>query len=269
MEPSATDRAEKTLQRFWKKVSVGYAEKDGALEHFTVLLDKRSLRTPGGNPFTVPADRPLLACLVAEEWDTQNKVMKPHSLPLTSLVSRAIDGLASERDRQEVEAYLMRYFVTDAICFHETKPDVLVRMQQERWDPLIAWTKEFFQIEVNVARGSLSNEQPQASYDRLAGVLSNLSPLDLASMERAVMTTKSIMTSFALLYAHIDAEQAALAAEVETASQASTWGAVEDAHDVDHAELRRQLASVACAQVKTEPELVDQFVHVLKTKYSA
>ena len=62
----------------------------------------------------------------------------------------------------------------------------------------------------------------------------------------------------------IEAEQAALAAEVETASQVAAWGVIDDSHDVDHAELRRQLASVACAQVSTEPELVEKFLQVLK-----
>ncbi|KAI3624046.1 ATP12 [Malassezia furfur] len=196
-------------------------------EHFTVLLDKRPLRTPGGNKLAVPADHPMLACLIAEEWDTQTQVLKPHSLPLTSLMARAIDGLSTDKGHKEVEQYLMRYFDTDAITFHEAQPETL--------------------MDVSVAHGALSNAQPAASRARVADVLSALPPLELACMERAAMTTKSMLTSLAMLYKRVDAEQAALAAEVETASQASVWGAVDDSHDVDHAELRRQLAGVSCA----------------------
>lgn len=268
--PPSGERAEKTFSRFWKKVSVGHVPASAeAEEHFTVLLDKRALRTPGGKVLTVPADRPLLACLISEEWDTQTQVLKPHSLPLTSLASRAIDGLATEKERAEVVDYLLRYFDTDSITFYEQQPKALVELQASRWDPILDWAREFFQIEINAAHGALSSAQPAASRARVADVLGALSPLELAVMERAVMTTKSIFTSFALFYRRIEAEQAALAAEVETAAQASTWGAVEDSHDVDHAELRRQLASVACAQVTTEPELVERFVEVLKQKYSA
>ncbi|WFD04012.1 ATP synthase mitochondrial F1 complex assembly factor 2 [Malassezia obtusa] len=268
--PSAQKPESKTVSRFWKKVNVGHVPlSPDTEEHFTVLLDNRALRTPGGNKLEVPADHPLLACLIAEEWDTQTQVLKPHSLPLTSLMARAIDGLSTERGHKEVAGYLMRYFDTDAICFHEDKPEKLVELQNQRWEPLLAWAREFFQIEISVARNALSNTQPAASRERIADVLQALPPLELACMERAAMTTKSMITSLAMLYKRLDAEQASLAAEVETASQASVWGAVEDSHDVDHAELRRQLASVACALVTTEPELVAKFVDVLKKKYSS
>jgi len=73
-----------------------------------------------------------------------------------------------------------------------------------------------------------------------------------------------MIIGLALIHRYIEAEQAALAAEVETASQVAAWGVIDDSHDVDHAELRRQLASVACAQVSTEPELVEKFLQVLK-----
>ena len=96
-----------------------------------------------------------------------------------------------------------------------------------------------------------------------------MQPLDLASLERAVMTSKSMIIGLALIHRHIEAEQAALAAEVETASQVAAWGAIDDTHDVDHAELRRQLASVACAQVTTEPELVERFLEVLRRRGGA
>ena len=43
--------------------------------------------------------------------------------------------------------------------------------------------------------------------------------------------------------------EAAEAAEVEVESQTLRWGQVEDTHDVDHADLRKTLASVACAVV--------------------
>ena len=50
------------------------------------------------------------------------------------------------------------------------------------------------------------------------------------------------------------------------ASQASAWGAVDDSHDVDHAELRRQLASAACAMVRTDEAQVRKFVQVLEAR---
>ncbi|WFD32495.1 ATP synthase mitochondrial F1 complex assembly factor 2 [Malassezia sp. CBS 17886] len=267
-------RAEPKISRFWKDVSVAFETQGetnrselGPEDHFVVNLDKRSLRTPDGAMLKVPADRPLLACLISEEWDEQTEVVKPNSLLLTSLLARAIDSLANERERSSVEANVMGYFNTDAICFHEDQPPVLVQLQKDRWEPLLKWAEEQFRIEISVARGgALKNAQSDDAKARIARVLADMDAVDLASMERAVMMSKSIVIGLALVFQHIDAEQAALAAEVETASQASVWGAVDDSHDVDHAELRRQLASVACAQVTTEPELVHRFVDVLKRR---
>lgn len=257
------------MQRFWKQVQISFEEPADDDEHFLVQLDKRSLRTPGGKKLMVPADRPLLACLIAQEWDEQTQVVKPHSLPLTSLMARAIDGLSEDRTRKEVEEFLLRYFDTDAVCFHQDRPAALVKLQKERWLPLIEWARRYLQIPIDIAHGTLLHKQPDEAKAKLARLLAGLPPLDLAALERAVMTSKSMIIGLALVHRHIEAEQAALAAEVETAAQASTWGAIDDSHDVDHAELRRQLASCACAQVSTEPGLVEKFVTVLRQRGGA
>lgn len=266
---SETLRAEKSMKRFWKDVSIAYREPEDDDEHFLVQLDKRSVRTPGGHVLQVPGDRPLLACLIAQEWDEQTQVVKPHSLPLTSLVSRAIDGMSDERTRTDTESFLLRYFDTDAVCFHDVAPPALVKMQNERWTPLVEWASRYFDVPITPAKGTLSHQQAPEARDKMARVMRGMLPLDFASLERAVLTSKSMIIGMALTHRHIEAEQAALAAEVETAAQAATWGAIDDAHDVDHAELRRQLASVACAQVTTAPEHVARFVEVLRRRQGA
>jgi ATP synthase F1 complex assembly factor 2 len=83
-------------------------------------------------------------------------------------------------------------------------------------------------------------------------------------MERVTFTTKSFIIALALAYGRINAEQAALASQVEVASQIERWGEVEDcthahrfyasdetelrhpAHDVDYHDVRRHIGSAAC-----------------------
>ena len=48
------------------------------------------------------------------------------------------------------------------------------------------------------------------------------------AMERATYTTKSFIIALALVHGRINAEQAALASQVEVASQIERWGEVED-----------------------------------------
>ena len=139
-----------------------------------------------------------------------------------------------------------------------------MQLQKERWTPLLEWTRRLLDADVHTATGTLVCRQPDATRAKVERLVAGLPPLDLASLERAVMVSKSMIIGLALIHRYIEAEQAALAAEVETASQVAAWGVIDDSHDVDHAELRRQLASVACAQVSTEPELVEKFLQVLK-----
>lgn len=51
---------------------------------FGVLLDKRTLKTPGGIPILLEKDRLAVAVLIAEEWENQLAVLKPHTLPMVS-----------------------------------------------------------------------------------------------------------------------------------------------------------------------------------------
>jgi ATP synthase F1 complex assembly factor 2 len=82
------------------------------------------------------------------------------------------------------------------------------------------------------------------------------------ALERATYSSKSFLIGLALVLEKITVEEAALASTVEVSSQIQRWGEVEDcelvfclprhflclstAHDVDHQDVRRQLASAAC-----------------------
>lgn len=79
------------MRRFWKTVSLveGHTSGSGGEEpHLVVQLDSRSLRTPSGSPLQIPYDRPLLASLIAKEWDEQDRVLQAHALPLVSMLAR-------------------------------------------------------------------------------------------------------------------------------------------------------------------------------------
>jgi chaperone required for assembly of F1-ATPase len=57
---------------------------------------------------------------------------------------------------------------------------------------------------------------------------SSLTQESSLAMERATYTTKSYIIALALVHGRITAEQAALASQVEVASQIERWGEVED-----------------------------------------
>lgn len=49
---------------------------------WSVLLDKRTLKTPSGLKLTLPKEKLTSALVIAHEWDSQDNLLKPHSLPL-------------------------------------------------------------------------------------------------------------------------------------------------------------------------------------------
>ncbi|KAH7340493.1 hypothetical protein B0J17DRAFT_651565 [Rhizoctonia solani] len=236
-------RAGVTLKRFWKKVDVAENSGSGIL---TVTLDKRALRTPEGAKLEVPNSHRLLATMIAIEWENQEKLIKPHALPMTSIASRAIDGLQDEGARRDLVAGLIKYFDTDTICFHESHPPALVQLQEQHWNPLLKWTESTYHIKIKIFDSLLGNTQPEGTKEVLINEISKFGQWEIAAFERAVLTTKSFIIALALVRGRIDVEQAAQAAQVEVVSQTQRWGEVEDTHDVDYQDIRRQLGSVAC-----------------------
>ncbi|KZV70654.1 ATP12-domain-containing protein [Peniophora sp. CONT] len=237
---TATNRAETSKKRFWKEV--GIESKDGVL---SVTLDKRSLKTPDGNKLAVPQEKRLLATLIANEWDNQILLLKQHALPMTSITARAIDAMDNEETRKEVRAALLKYFDTDTICFFSDHPPALAELQAEHWNPVIAWAREKFGIEIRTTNTIMFEPQPAESKVVLDEVMQTFDRWQMAALERATYTTKSFLLAMALVHKQITAEQAAVAAQVEVSSQIQKWGEVEDSHDVDYHDVRRHVGSAA------------------------
>ncbi|KAJ1644533.1 chaperone [Coemansia asiatica] len=233
-----------TIRRFWR--NVGVEERDGAL---AVVLDNRPIKTPDGQQIRIAPSQSILAWLVAGEWEAQREFLGSHSLPLTSLVCRAIDGLADQQVRIDVIDELIKYFHTDSACLHEHFPQSLVDLQLKHYMPIVSWARETYGIDIAVTDNIFALRQSSQAADELRRVVSLFCPLKLAAFEKAVMTAKSFLIGLALVEQRITAEQAAAAAQVETSAQTQLWGELENAHDIDNAAIRQILGASACASI--------------------
>ncbi|KDN51535.1 hypothetical protein RSAG8_00080, partial [Rhizoctonia solani AG-8 WAC10335] len=130
--------------------------------------------------------------------------------------------------------------------FHESHPPALVKLQEEHWNPLLKWAESTYNIKINIFDSVLGNTQPKETKEVLMNEVNKLGQWEMAAFERAVLTTKSFIIALALVKGRINVEQAAQAAHVEVVSQTQRWGEVEDTHDVDYHDIRRQMGSVAC-----------------------
>ncbi|EOR01320.1 hypothetical protein J056_004106 [Wallemia ichthyophaga EXF-994] len=238
--------AESNLKRFWKNASVKCVE-----GRQIVHLDQRKLRTPAGNVLDLPQNKAALALLIAHEWQSQDKLIKPHALPITSLASRALDSFKCENEMENTCNDLIKYFETDAVSFFQDEPVQLVQLQEKHWRPLIEWASKRYNTPIKVFENVIVCKQPQESRQRLLNEIKQFDQFTLAAFERIVMHTKSFLIGLAVIDRHLSIDQASQAAHVEVKSQIARWGEVEDSHDVDHQDIRKQIGSAACSLIES------------------
>jgi ATP synthase F1 complex assembly factor 2 len=93
----------------------------------------------------------------------------------------------------------------------------------------------------------------------IRGWVSGLPAYELAGLERAVLASKSVLVASRLIHEWAEGlagarqpgakktfgiEEAAEAASLEVRWQIKAWGEVEDTHDVEREDMKRQLGSV-------------------------
>ena len=101
-----------------------------------------------------------LAYLIGAEWNVVTTgSVRQHTLPLTSLVCRAIDQLTPhtpKETRATVIEDLLRYLDTDAVLFFAPEGQAhgqLLRIQLEEWSPVIEWSKKVFEVVIHSRSG--------------------------------------------------------------------------------------------------------------------
>ena len=183
--------------------------------------------------------------------------------------------------RQKIVELCMRYLGTDTLLcwapeknpYGHDRPGVkpLRQRQREVAEPIIAYltTHIFPGVEIVPILGEdsiIPVTQPEMTRQVVRGWVSGLPAYELAALERGVIATKSFLVAARLMvewsseFAHLradsdeagididedrfDIENAAEAANLEVLHQTEQWGEVEDTHDVDKEDVRRQLGSL-------------------------
>jgi chaperone required for assembly of F1-ATPase len=214
------------IKRFYEKAAI-----EPAAAGFAVLLDGKSLRTPAGNPLTVPSR--ALAEALAAEWSGQEEAVNPASMPLTKLVNSAIDGVAERM--AEVEADVVKYAGSDLICYRASEPESLVREQSALWDGLIAFARGKLHARLTLAEGVMFVAQPAEAIEAIARAVRRYvdddagSRFRLAALHTMTALTGSCVVALALALGEIDIDRAWAAANVDEDFELNAWGADEEA----------------------------------------
>jgi chaperone required for assembly of F1-ATPase len=262
-------------KRFWKNVDV--EEGEGGLQ---IFLDHRPVRMSNKQILTVPASKPQLATAIALEWDlltSAQQALKNDYVPMTSLAARAVDIETADREgreniRNDILSYLLRVLATDTLlCWAPEKVlndtlqngKTLRQLQEEVATGIIAYLQTHVWPGVEIKptldpESIIPVEQPQMTQQVIRGWCAGLPAFELAGLERAVLASKSLLVSVRLIHEWGEAfaqarkradgrrfgiEEAAYASSLEVSWQTVQWGEVEDTHDVQKEDLKRQLGS--------------------------
>lgn len=235
-----TNRLEKTLSRFWKNANTKENPETGKLE---VCLDDKPLKTPLGHTLSIPASKKQLAYLVEHEWDNLHDLkIKPNSLPLTSMVSRAVDletvhfadkvdanMVAKIGDLQDIKYNMLRYLDTDTcliLTINEEYEGRLRARQEELYRPLIEEYESFFtafgkkhgllptedaKVELEVldceTDGLRGNSQSLTTQNVVLKWLDLLPIYDLVALEKAILSSKSFLCGATILRSNASDEK--------------------------------------------------------------
>ena len=242
--------------------------------HLQVYLDERPLRHPTTKQIVqIPASKPHLATALAHEWDVLSSVQeatKHHRIPLTSTVCRAVDieaeGAAGPI-RESILDTMMRYLDTDSLlCWapDDDKTGELREMQRRAAEDVVGFLVERVWpgttiVPVLDGETIFPRSQDPATLAVVRGWVAGLSAWELAAFERAVLAGKSLLIGARLVVEwsegpvgmvsvnkggeRFGVETAARLASLEVGWQTGKWGEVEDTHDVEKEDVRRQFGS--------------------------
>lgn len=221
--------AEWAAKRFWSEAAVHRSEAG-----FAVHLDARPIRTPAGRPLLLPTA--AMAEAVAEEWQAQQEVVEPRTMPMTRAANSALDKVAAQR--QATIDLLSEYGGTDLLCYRAEGPDELMTREAAAWDPLLDWMGATFGARLTVTSGIMPVDQPQEALSRLGAPMEEMNDLVLTGFHDLVTLSGSLVIALAVHEGRLAAAEGWRASRVDEDWQAEIWGIDEDA--AEEAEIKRQ-----------------------------
>lgn len=195
---------------------------------FTVCLDDRPLRTPGGKPQVVPTR--ALAEALAAEWEAQGEKLDVASMVLTKAVNTAIDRIAPRRS--DVIAELARFAETDLLCYRAERPRELVQRQAEAWDPWLDWARKALDLRLASGSGIVHVAQDAATLPAATAAIARFDDFALTALHPAITITGSAVLGLAFGMGLLDAARALDLSRIDEDYQAEQWGTDAEAEAV-------------------------------------
>ena len=206
-------------KRFWTGSAI-----EAAQDGFSILLDGRSIKTPGGGAMVLPS-RPLTEAIRAE-WDAVTDHVNFEAMPLTRLAFTAIDRMPNVVD--DTVAEVLRYAETDLLAYPSDYPQALIAREAAAWRPWLDWAAgEGLVIHQNTTL--IHRPQPAETLVNLEARVRAMTAFEQAGLMSAVPLLGSVVLALALYSGRLGGAEAFAVSRVGENFQAETWGRDEEA----------------------------------------
>ncbi len=202
-------------KRFWNEAGVV-----PALGGFTVELDGRPIRTPAKRPLILPTE--AMAQAVAEEWQAQDGIVRPDTMPVTRTANSAIDKVALQRT--DVVEMLAAYGDSDLLCYRAVAPAELVERESAFWDPMLDWAEAELGVRLETRVGVMPEPQKPEVLEILTRRTQALSDFQLAAFHDLVSLSGSLIIGFAAALGAHDIGGLWDMSRLDEIWQAEQWG---------------------------------------------
>lgn len=207
-------------KRFWNKASVRGT--DGG---YTVHLDDRPVRTPSKSALLVPTE--ALAARIAVEWDAQEGVIDPLSMPFTRSANSAIDKVTPQQ--AQVADMLAAYGDADLTCYRADSPAELVARQADAWDPLLDWAASRLDARLVPITGVMHRPQDARALAALSNRVHAMDAFALTAFHDLVALSGSLIIGFAALHDLHPPRELWAASRIDETWQQEFWGVDDEA----------------------------------------
>lgn len=144
------------MKRFYKTVTTARGD-DG----WDIHLDGRPVKTASGRVLRAPSEH--IAAGIVAEWAAQVTKINPETMPLTQILSTAIDHV--QHHRPVIAKNMLGYLDTDLLLYRAVMPEILAERQRIAWDPWVLWFAGRSGVTLKTTTALHALQQDRAAHD--------------------------------------------------------------------------------------------------------
>ncbi len=191
---------------------------------FDIYVHNQFLKTPEGNPLEVPTL--ALAKAIEDEWERDPS---PHyaKKPLTSLVATALDRVAEAHHTYVI--HTLQALPKDVVLFWATTPQSLVKLQEEKWGPVIEEVNRVLGLTLKPTQTFSMTSLSVREEENIKEFLQHLTDFKLAGFVHLLTQISSFCLSFLVHQCRLTPQEAWNLAHLPEHDQRRMWGQDEEA----------------------------------------